>query len=443
MHRWGASVFIILMFMHMGRVVLFGAYKFPREMTWLIGVLLLALGLLEGFTGYLLPWDQTAYWATTVGININGTGPIIGPFLAQFLQGGTYINGDTLLALLLAAHAVASRRDHRADRAAPLSRRPPRRDVAAVVEGSGRHGPLTDRRRPGRRSGRRALMASRYASRSNRKVFKQYKEDVKTRGKPFFPHAMLHDTIMSIVVVAVIIGLTVIWKYSTPGDHTGFGEEGTSEGQAGWLGKLLDDPADPGTISFVPRPDWYFYFLFYLLRIFKWPESVILGTIGIPTIALILLLALPFIDRRPERRPSRRPVIVIASILAIVTMAVLTYKGATAKEALGSEVLKDVPRWAEEQGFADNAKAVAGAELFAQIGCLQLPHVHGRRLEQPRRARSHRGRREGPRHRLADRAPQEPGERRRRAARCRRSPRSRRENLTALAAFLEASKGVK
>ena len=96
MHRWGASVFIILMFMHMGRVVLFGAYKFPREMTWLIGVLLLALGLLEGFTGYLLPWDQTAYWATTVGININGTGPIIGPFLAQFLQGGRYINGDTL-----------------------------------------------------------------------------------------------------------------------------------------------------------------------------------------------------------------------------------------------------------------------------------------------------------------------------------------------------------
>jgi menaquinol-cytochrome c reductase cytochrome b subunit len=96
MHRWGASVFIILMFMHMGRVVLFGAYKFPREMTWLIGVMLLALGLLEGFTGYLLPWDQTAYWATTVGININGTGPIIGPFLAQFLQGGRYINGNTL-----------------------------------------------------------------------------------------------------------------------------------------------------------------------------------------------------------------------------------------------------------------------------------------------------------------------------------------------------------
>jgi len=96
MHRWGASVFIILMFMHMGRVFLFGAYKYPRELNWIIGVLLLAMGLGEGFTGYLLPWDQTAYWATVVGININGTAPFLGPFLAQFLQGGTYINADTL-----------------------------------------------------------------------------------------------------------------------------------------------------------------------------------------------------------------------------------------------------------------------------------------------------------------------------------------------------------
>jgi quinol---cytochrome c reductase cytochrome b subunit, bacillus type len=96
MHRWGASVFIILMFLHMGRVFLFGAYKYPRELNWIVGVLLLAMGLGEGFTGYLLPWDQTSYWATVVGININGTAPFLGPFLAQFLQGGTYINPDTL-----------------------------------------------------------------------------------------------------------------------------------------------------------------------------------------------------------------------------------------------------------------------------------------------------------------------------------------------------------
>jgi quinol-cytochrome oxidoreductase complex cytochrome b subunit len=96
MHRWGASVFIILMFLHMARVFLFGAYKYPREVNWMVGVLLLVCGMFEGFTGYLLPWDQTSYWATVVGINITGTGPFVGPFLAQILKAGAEIDGDTL-----------------------------------------------------------------------------------------------------------------------------------------------------------------------------------------------------------------------------------------------------------------------------------------------------------------------------------------------------------
>jgi menaquinol-cytochrome c reductase cytochrome b subunit len=96
MHKWGASVFIILMFLHMGRVFLFGAYKYPRELNWIIGVLLLLMGMMEGFTGYLLPWDQTAYWASVVGINLNGTAPFLGPWLAQFLRGGQEITGQTL-----------------------------------------------------------------------------------------------------------------------------------------------------------------------------------------------------------------------------------------------------------------------------------------------------------------------------------------------------------
>jgi quinol-cytochrome oxidoreductase complex cytochrome b subunit len=96
MHRWGASVFIILLFLHMGRVFLFGAYKYPRELNWIVGVLILPLAMLMGFTGYLLPWDQTAYWATVVGINLNGTGPFVGPLLGQFLRGGDEIGADTL-----------------------------------------------------------------------------------------------------------------------------------------------------------------------------------------------------------------------------------------------------------------------------------------------------------------------------------------------------------
>jgi menaquinol-cytochrome c reductase cytochrome b/c subunit len=194
-----------------------------------------------------------------------------------------------------------------------------------------------------------------------RRVFKQYKDDVEERGKPFYPFAMFHDTVMSLVVVSVITGLAIVWKYSTPGDHIGT--------DPGWLGKLYDDPADPGTFSFVPRPDWYFYFLFYLLRIFKWPNSVILGTVGIPTILLIILILLPFLDTRRERRLSRRPVALIAAVLVVISMGVLTYKGATAKEALASEVVQAVPTWAQRQGFSDNKDAVAGATTFATSGC--------------------------------------------------------------------------
>src|SRR3954464_6544214 len=91
MHRWGASVFIILLFLHMGRVFLFGAYKYPRELNWLVGVILLTMALGEGLTGYLLPWDQTAYWATVVAININANAPIVGPYLGEFLRGGAEI----------------------------------------------------------------------------------------------------------------------------------------------------------------------------------------------------------------------------------------------------------------------------------------------------------------------------------------------------------------
>ena len=190
----------------------------------------------------------------------------------------------------------------------------------------------------------------------------RYKQDVKERGKPFYPYAMFHDTVMSLLVVSLIVALAVIWKYTA--------NEGTSEADSGWLGKLYDEKADPGTTNFVPRPDWYFYFLFYLLRIFKWPDSVILGTVGIPTIALLLLLALPFIDIGRERRPLRRPVAMVAAVLTIASMGVLTYKGATAKEPLASENVTFVPKWAEQQGFAGNTAAVDGAKIFAQVGCM-------------------------------------------------------------------------
>jgi menaquinol-cytochrome c reductase cytochrome b/c subunit len=197
-----------------------------------------------------------------------------------------------------------------------------------------------------------------------RRNFARYKEDVKKRGRPFYPYAMFHDTVMSLVVVCVIIGLACVWYFTSGEDPKTCGS-----GDSCLLGARYSEPADPATTNFVPRPDWYFYFLFYLLRIFKWPNSVILGTVGIPTLALIIAYLLPFFDRSMERRLSHRPVAVIAAILVVISMGVLTYKGATAKEALASEVLQAVPTWAQRQGFSDNAAAVEGAKVFASSGC--------------------------------------------------------------------------
>jgi menaquinol-cytochrome c reductase cytochrome b/c subunit len=198
------------------------------------------------------------------------------------------------------------------------------------------------------------------SSDDQRAGFQRYKEDVQREGKPFYPYAMFHDTVMSFLVVVVIIGLACVWYYTT-------GEEA---GDSGLLGPRYAEEADPGTTNFIPRPDWYFYFLFYLLRIFKWPESVVLGTVGIPTILLVLLLAFPFLDRSLERRPMRRPVAMVSALLVIASMGILTYKGATAEEPLAAENVLAVPEWAEVQGFADNEDAVEGAQIFAQVGCM-------------------------------------------------------------------------
>ena len=96
MHKWGSTVMVILVFLHMARTFFFGAYKYPRELNWIIGAVLLILTMTMSFTGYLLPFDQRSYWATIVGVNINGTGPVVGPYLSDFLRGGAEFGATTL-----------------------------------------------------------------------------------------------------------------------------------------------------------------------------------------------------------------------------------------------------------------------------------------------------------------------------------------------------------
>ncbi len=158
-------------------------------------------------------------------------------------------------------------------------------------------------------------------------------ELLKKKGKPFFPYAVLKDSTMMLIVVGVIIAMSII------------------------LGAEQGPKADPTTTTYVPRPEWYFFFLFELLRVIKPPELVPIATIGIPTICMVLLLLLPFYDRTAERRPERRPVAMIAMTLTILAMGYLTYAGAVAGSPTQID-LKVAPQYE------------AGKEVVAGSGCL-------------------------------------------------------------------------
>jgi menaquinol-cytochrome c reductase cytochrome b/c subunit len=166
---------------------------------------------------------------------------------------------------------------------------------------------------------------------------------LKSQGKPFFPYAVLKDSAMACITLAVIIGLAVI---------LGAGE--------------LQNKADPTTTTYTPRPEWYFYFLFELLRVIKPPSLVILATVGIPTLLMVLVALLPFYDRGPERRPERRPIATTAGIAAIAMMAYLTYLGAHA-EAPDKINLK-VPASVQKGQVVANQSGCGACHRFGEAG---------------------------------------------------------------------------
>jgi menaquinol-cytochrome c reductase cytochrome b/c subunit len=156
---------------------------------------------------------------------------------------------------------------------------------------------------------------------------------MKGQGKPFFPYAILKDSVMACIVLLVIIVMSIV------------------------LGAELGPKADPTTTTYTPRPEWYFFFLFELLRVIKPPALVFIATIGVPTICMVLLFLLPFIDRNPERNPLRRPIATIAGITTIAAMAYLTVEGALA----GPPTQIDLPTSAQYE---------SGKNVLASSGCL-------------------------------------------------------------------------
>jgi ubiquinol-cytochrome c reductase cytochrome b subunit/menaquinol-cytochrome c reductase cytochrome b/c subunit len=167
---------------------------------------------------------------------------------------------------------------------------------------------------------------------------------LKSQGKPFFPYAVAKDGLMACVVMAVIITLSLT------------------------LGAELGSKANPTTTTYVPRPEWYFFFLFELLRVIKTPSIVPLATIGVPTIGMILLFLLPFYDRGPERRPERRPIATITGIAVICAMAYLTYSGAHTGAPTAIEMA--TPTAVKEAGGKLLSEYEEGSKVVAQSGCL-------------------------------------------------------------------------
>ncbi len=181
----------------------------------------------------------------------------------------------------------------------------------------------------------------------NQRQKEEYLRDyatLKSQGKPFFPYAVAKDGAMACVVMVVIITMSLV------------------------LGAELGSKANPTTTTYVPRPEWYFFFLFELLRIIRTPAYVPLATIGVPTICMILLFLLPFYDRGPERRPEHRPIATITAIMVIGAMAYLTYSGANVGSPTSIELA--TPTAVKEAGPTVLAQFEEGRKVVAQSGCL-------------------------------------------------------------------------
>lgn len=267
-HHWAANLMIICLVLHVARIFVQGAYKYPRELTWIFGVGLLAVTIGFGFTGYLLPWDQRAFWATVVGTEIAGGVPLIGPPVLELLRGGQDVTDATLgrffgmhvlvLPLTLAAFLVVH---------------------LTIVHQLGLASPKHPEPRPGAAS----ASATDDARADDGEV-----EDV----KPFFPHYVLDEIIAWAAMLAVLVMLASV------------------------LPAGLEEKADPLKTPAHVKPEWYFLSVYQLLKIV--PREV---GIMAPMVAIVALGLLPFLDRSREVRPRRRLILLlIGGVAAGVTV---------------------------------------------------------------------------------------------------------------------------
>ncbi|RME39853.1 MAG: cytochrome bc complex cytochrome b subunit [Planctomycetota bacterium] len=301
-HAWGASLMILMVVLHMMRTFFMGAYKKPRELTWVTGVFIFILTITFGFTGYLLPWNQISFWATTVGTESANKIPLIGHWLQYFLRGGDTVTGETLsrffvvhviilpwlLTGLIAVHLFLMRLNN-----------------LATLEPVGEEKPIPPE-----------------------------------RGIPFYPVHVTKEGVVIVLLFAVLVTLAVVWPWD------------------------IGDPADPLNTPEHIKPEWYFLPSYQLLKYFEGPLGAVLGIFAC-SVPFLLLLLWPFLDRSKERHPRKRPFAVGLGLVGVLAALVLGYLGhisETEQTFFGKRYHIDILGWPHpiEEDGASSAADPAG-----------------------------------------------------------------------------------
>jgi ubiquinol-cytochrome c reductase cytochrome b subunit len=291
LHHWGASMMIVVVGLHMAQVFLFGAYKKPREATWMLGVVLLLLVLAYGLTGYLLPWDNRAYWGTVVATQIAGQAPLFGPYLQRLLgsEGGAV--GAVTFARFYALHVLLLP-------------------------------PIT------------MLLIALHVYLVRKHGVAPQPEDQSRPARKFYPGQVFKDTVAIFVAFVILFTLAVTARVP------------------------LERLADPTDTSYIPRPEWYFLFLFQLLKLFEGPLEVI-GSVILPTLAILALFLVPFVDRAPMKRWRQRTL-----AMGVLALGVLAWGGLTAAAVVTTP-----------KTIAQDFSEVSGPEAWQELSPVELAGI--------------------------------------------------------------------
>jgi ubiquinol-cytochrome c reductase cytochrome b subunit len=321
MHFFGASAMVVSVGVHMTRVFLTGAFKFPREANWLTGSLLLLLTIGQAFTGEVMRFDQTAVWATVIAAQMAGRVPFIGDAVARLLLSGQVV-GATTLSRFFALHAALI----------PGT-------ILAVI---GVHlylvvrNGITEPPKVGRPVDPKTYRA-------------WYKELLERSGVPFWPDIAWRDVVFAVSVIGIVIVLAIV-----------FG------------GPRLSQPPDPAIVQAVPRPDWYLLWYFAVLALMP-PGIEAYIMVGAPLLLIVGLIAVPLLASRGERHPARRPWAVLFVAIAVTAIGVLTWQGATSPWSPDFEA-QPLP---EQVIGISSGPVYEGGQLFNQRGCEYCHTVDG------------------------------------------------------------------